>query len=54
VKVRIFHNVRWERLDDWLSLGWCIVPDYFRDYHAPFALMCEWLCDCPMRKPLGK
>jgi hypothetical protein len=50
-KDRIFHNVTWDRLEDWLALGWLPIFDYYRDYHANYAVMCEWLCACPMRKP---
>jgi len=52
-RIRVFRYVRIERINDWERAGW-----FWRYKDAPmpgshgrWAVMMEWLCDCPERKP---
>jgi len=47
----IFHLVLHRHVADFLACGWVVRAD-LGDYHGQFAVMMQWLCDCPIRKPL--
>ncbi len=48
---RIFHWVRHTELSDWLLCGWVIAPVNGPMHHHDYSFLCEWLCDCKMRRP---
>lgn len=48
MKTRTLKLITWDRLDDWLRLGWLVV-DTLPMPHARWSCLGEWLCDCPVR-----
>lgn len=48
--IRTFRYVTYNRLADYLALGWMIVAD-LGPYHNQWALLCEWLCQCRVVEP---
>jgi hypothetical protein len=48
---RLFHYVTYDRVADWLSCGWLIVPANAPMHHHHYGLVLEWLCDCRIARP---
>lgn len=48
---RVFHHVRYERIEDWLRCGWMIAIPNAPMHHHAYGQMLEWLCDCRMARP---
>jgi len=48
---RIFHYTTYDRLRDWLSCGWLVVPPNAPMHHHHYGVVVEWLCDCKMVRP---
>jgi hypothetical protein len=48
----IYRYVVYERIDDYLTLGWLIVwPMRPVHYHDRFGVTMEWRCDCKLVEP---
>lgn len=48
---RTFHLVRIPDVAEWLRLGWIAWPSLDGCGHGEWSVLCEWLCDCPMKRP---
>jgi hypothetical protein len=51
MKERVFHYTAYDRLRDWLALGWVIVMPNQITHHQHYGLVVEWLCDCKLARP---
>lgn len=52
--VRTFHYARMECLEDWLRLGWVARAGLAGTHHGEWSMLCEWLCECPLRRPINR
>jgi hypothetical protein len=50
--MKTYRYVRWNRLADYLHLGWLPVAD-LGAYHGQWSVLCEWKCNCPCAEPRG-
>jgi hypothetical protein len=48
---RIFKYATYDRIADYLALGWVIVMPNKMTHHEEYGLVLEWLCDCKMVRP---
>lgn len=48
---RIFHYVRFGKVEDWLRCGWLVAIPNAAMHHHHYGLTLEWLCDCPIVRP---
>ena len=49
---RTFHLVRIPDVSEWLRLGWIARPSLEGTRHGEWSALCEWLCACPMARPV--
>ena len=47
---RTFRYVTYDRIPDYLALGWLVVADLGHP-HSQWSVLCEWLCECPCVEP---
>jgi hypothetical protein len=50
MSIRTFRYVPWDRLPDYLALGWIPVAD-LGPTHGRWSILCEWLCACECIEP---
>lgn len=50
--IKTFHYVRHSEVADWLRCGWIAYGCLRGIHHGEYAVLCEWLCDCPMARPV--
>lgn len=50
-KVSIFRYVPYPKIGAYLDLGWYWDGTLMEGPHIKWAVVMEWLCDCPVREP---
>jgi hypothetical protein len=52
VRDRIFHWAKLHETDKWLACGWVFVPANAAIHHHDYSFLMEWLCECPIARPI--
>lgn len=51
MRERVFHQVTYDRVHDWLRCGWIVVIPNAPMHHHHYGVLVEWLCQCNMVRP---
>lgn len=47
----VYRYVTFEKLPDYLALGWVAHPALEGCHHGYYGVLAEWLCDCKLVEP---